>query len=128
MDELEKLISRIARPQPSEDLDRRIQAILRHANPPPARRRRAYAASLCGTAACAGVIGFVLGTQSALDTAPVPPGSPSAMTDVEPSKENWQMVDTLLSEDQLASLFMYPAAREGLWGVGELQIETSTAP
>jgi hypothetical protein len=128
MDELEKLISRIARPQPSDELDRRVEAILRHANPRPARRQWKYAALLCGTAVCAGAIGFALGSQTALHLARPPEGSLAALSGVEREEESSQTVDSLLSEEQLASLFMRSAAQEGLWGAGELQIETSTAP
>lgn len=68
MNDIERLIAGLSRPSPSSELDARIHRVLHDAMPvaAPKRPRPLLRWSvLAGTAACAGMVGFVLGRQSA---------------------------------------------------------------
>jgi len=62
VDDLERLVRRLPLPEPSADLDR---AILAPAAVPPRRGRAWRPAAFLATAACTGLLGFVLGRETA---------------------------------------------------------------
>jgi hypothetical protein len=131
MNELERMIAAIEVPGPSDQLDERVRATLaaRRAQEPSRRMRDMLA--MLGASACIGLIGFVLGRQSVA----VPPvvGQPTSTLSVsdEPALQpatQPQIVRVPLRDDQLASFFVQPAAREGMLGRGPVRFDVTTSP
>jgi hypothetical protein len=75
MNELERLIAALPRPEPSEELDHRIDALLAHQPVRAPIRRWSGTMSWIATAACVGGLGFFLGRQSVV-VGPVPTAVP----------------------------------------------------
>ncbi|HEV3416769.1 MAG TPA: hypothetical protein VG056_08160 [Pirellulales bacterium] len=130
MNELERLIAGLARPEPSDRLDDRIQAMLAQEQVRPRVSPWRIAISWCGTAACMGVLGFYLGRQTAIaQPAPAPVTSTAQSIDrpVETTTVPVTSVSIPLRADQLAGLFMPPAIHEGMLGRGPVTIQVSTS-
>jgi hypothetical protein len=131
MNEIERLVSAIGRPEPSQRLNERIQALFA----PDRDRRRVsrwrMAIAWCGTAACVGLLGFYLGRQSAIVQLPpehVSTATPSSHPPDRASLIPASVVNIPLRDDQLAGLFMPREPREGMLGRGPFKIEVSTSP
>jgi hypothetical protein len=71
--DIERLISRLARPSPSPALDARIAEITRKVQPERTRAPLGVAFRLGSAIACAALLGFMLGRQSVS----LPPAQPS---------------------------------------------------
>jgi hypothetical protein len=117
MNELEKLIAALPRPEPGERLDQRIDGLL--AGQPALRRRIPLAWP--AMAACIGVFGFFLGRQSVAVLTPQP------ATIAAPQVAD-RVTTIPLNKDQLAGLLLRPAPREGMFGRGPVMIEISKTP
>lgn len=131
MNELERLIAAMDRPEPSSRLDDRVHALF--ARPQLRSNKPLWTNALvaCGAAACIGVLGFFLGRQSNSSSAdPLPAIASSSQRHPRASAAtlatNVQRIP--LSENQLASLFIRHSHREGLLGNGPVTILTSTSP
>jgi hypothetical protein len=128
MNELERLIAAIARPEPSGTLDERVQAILAH-EPPGIRTIRWRSALVwCCASACIGLIGFCLGRQSVgltMGSPTVDSAALSADHHVEAAPGSPNIMKTPLREDQLAGLFLRAGIGEGMLGTGPVTIEIS---
>jgi hypothetical protein len=81
--EVEELVVRLTRPAPSPELDARIGAILGRSQPLRATRPARAILLLSSTAACAGLVGFVMGRASVL--APVPISAPASVPELGPT-------------------------------------------
>jgi hypothetical protein len=125
MNELERLLAAVSRPEPSRHLDERVNAVLMHEPPgrPGVHWKRAWA--WCGVAACAGAIGFYGGRQSVV----VPSASVAATAEMPaPDPVSHQIVTVPLRQDQLASLFVQTATPERMLGRGPVRIAVSASP
>jgi hypothetical protein len=130
MNELERLIAGLPRPEPSDQLDNRIHALLAQGRARPLVSGRRIAVAWCGTAACVGVLGFFLGRQTAIaEPAPAPVTATAQSIDrpVENPSAPVTSVSIPLRADQLAGLFMPPAVHEGMLGRGPVKIEVFTS-
>jgi hypothetical protein len=130
MNELERLIAGLARPEPSDRLDDRIHAMLAQAQVRPRVSRRRVTLAWFATAACVGVLGFFLGRQTVIAEpalAPVAATAQSIDRPVEVSPAPVTSVNIPLRADQLAGLFMPPAVHEGMLGRGPVKIEVFTS-
>lgn len=118
MDELESLIAGITRRKPSLALDRRIKALVNRRRRRDLRRR--HPRWLVATIASAGVIGFVLGRQTAPRSAK-DVASPASHTHVaEPASPP---LEILAPEEQFADFFIVETAPENVWGRGRPRVE-----
>ena len=148
MNEIERLIARLPRPSPSEDLDQRIAGLEEW--PPleipasltdPAVRVRARGpigllvrriAAFAGTAACAGIAGFALGRQSVVPapevegraTSPMVaaavPATPAPGPAALPVVVVWE-------ESEALARFVMPTRFGSMFGNGPL-VEKSESP
>jgi hypothetical protein len=135
MNEIERLIAAVPRPEPGEKLDQRIHALLAH---PPVRspiRRRKGMLGWLASAACVGLLGFYLGRQSVV--APLPAELVStAVTAVAPASDSppkvapvaTKITNVPLDPDKIAKLFVGPVGRERMFGNGPVTVEISTSP
>src|SRR5262245_11831725 len=81
MNEIEKLICGLPRPEPSTEFDSRIaQVFNRAARPNPRKNRWSYIGLLTACTACAALVGFVVGRKS------VAPSIPSAQVSLQPDE------------------------------------------
>jgi hypothetical protein len=80
--DVEKLIARLDRPSPSQELDARIVALTRLARPERNNSPTRRVLGLSSTVACAGLLGFALGRLSASTqvAAPAVPGGETGIT------------------------------------------------
>src|SRR5262245_4511729 len=104
MNELERLIAAVSRPEPSIKLDERVNAMLAQEPPCPRKPRWRSALVLCGTSTCMGLIGFCLGRQSVSPTIASPATTATALVSA-PHAETGpapNITKTRLREDQLA--------------------------
>jgi hypothetical protein len=140
MNEIERLIAAVHRPQPSEWLDETIHALLawrpQLAQREPAKRSiwKAAAAQLA-TAACVAAIAFYAGRLSGLDTKSAPGAIaqpvPLSQPKESPSRAGASassVVSIPLRDDQLASMFVHTSGGEGLLGRGPVKIDVSLSP
>lgn len=148
MNEIERLIARLPRPSPSEDLDHLIAGLegwppLQVPVPalPPAAGARARGpiasfvrrvAAFAGTAACAGVAGFALGRQSAIPATEVGGRPASAMlvaaVPAAPAPEPAPPPVVIVREESAAlARFVMPKRFESTFGNGPL-IEKLESP
>lgn len=131
MNELERLLAAVPRPEPSDQLDQRVNALL--AREPPSRPSARWRNALvwCGTTACIGLISFYCGRWS-VGAAPgelvqvTKPQAPARPAESSPISDN--VLSFPLRQDQLASLFVQSAAAETMLGTGPVRIEVSTSP
>ncbi len=129
MNELERLIAALPRPEPGEKLDQRIDDLL--ARQPvrlPVARWKSTGAWIA-TAACIGVLSFFLGRQSVAVSpaqAAVIAAAPAANLPLQVAPVATQVTNIPLNEDQLAGFLAHPAVREGMFGRGPMTIEIST--
>jgi hypothetical protein len=131
MNELERLIAAVNRPEPGCRLDDRVQTLfaqtrLRPDNPP-----RMNALVACGAAVCVGLLGFFVGRLSvSAPTDPLP--AMASASHLRPRPENPPVATSVmkvpLGDDQLAGLFVRSAHDEGLLGSGPVTILTSASP
>jgi hypothetical protein len=131
MNELERLIAAVERPEPGHQLDHRIRALFVPPHVRSSKPRWTNALVACAAALCIGVLGFFLGRQSIGSSADPLPAIAStsqrhSRANGTPLATNVQKIP--LSENQLASLFIRHSHREGLLGNGPVTILTSTSP
>lgn len=118
MDELERQIARLPRPEPSAALDTRIEALLnRRAH----GARRWRAAWIAAPAIGAGIIGFLSGRLTAPHSAAAAVSRARQEVSVQPQ------VVVVTANHELTDLFILPAARENLLGGGRPTVETSSS-
>lgn len=131
MNELERLIANLARPEPTAKLDERVNAVLSRTPASMPRPRWQSTLILCGTSACIWLIGFYLGRQSVRSTIESTANRLSGSVldpGAETVRSSANVTRTPLREDQLAGLFLRPGVREGMLGNGPVTIEISTSP
>jgi hypothetical protein len=130
MNELERLIAAIPRPEPGTALDARVGALITAERSRRPRLGREGWLALFATSACMGVVGFALGRQSE-QSAPEPRAIHPAVA-AQLVNENASIPGNItlvrLREDQRAGLFVRPGAGEGMFGTGPVTIETLTTP
>lgn len=132
MNELERMIAAIYRPEPSDELDERIERLFapnNYSRPPHSRWRSALA--LLATAACVGTLCFYWGRQSVIataDTAHVTIHRPAIDPPPEAPSATGNVVGIPLREDQLAGLFIRSSEREGMLGKGPVTVEIFSSP
>jgi hypothetical protein len=130
MNELERLIAHVDRPDPTGWLDARINAVIQ-SRVTSNKRRRQNEVVACGVAACIGILGFFVGRQS-VSTAADTSSPMTIATTRDPANEGTLLVTNVtnvpLADDQLAGLFVRRHQREGLLGAGPVTILTSTSP
>lgn len=140
MDDIEKLISNLPRPSPSEALDARIGQLLdtqlfdaqlaaRPRRREETRSRIQWSAALVACTACAGFIGFLLGRQSAPAIAtsePVVELSATSETPGERITEAAKVTVQLPQDEGLARFVLPPRQLEGLFGSGPLEERTDS--
>ena len=135
MDDIEKLIVRLPRPSPSPDLQDRIWQIT---NPPAAsppvgdqwrRDRWRSIAVLVTSVACAGVIGFILGRNSAPAPAPAVDvaSTVSLPTTSQPVLPNTEIVH-YPPEEALTRFVMLPKRTESLFGPAIANHQAKSSP
>ena len=130
MNELERLLASVSRPEPSDELDRRVSALLAPIPTPAPRATAGYALLLCGTAVCVGLIGFYCGRLSvgAANGAAVTVKSPNPERPLESDPVSSPVLNVPLRRDQLAGLFVQSPAPEPMFGTGPLKVKVSTSP
>ena len=131
MNELERLIAAVPRPEPSEKLDQRIDALL--AQPPVRAPIRRWSGTMgwVATAACVGALGFYLGRHSAIQALPhaaVTAAAPASDPPPKAAPVTAKVTSVPLDADQLAKIFVSPTPREGMFGKGPVTFEISTSP
>ena len=129
MDDLERLIARIRRPEPSKELDDRVKAVLA----PPAGFRAHVRTRLVrgGIAACVAAVCFLAGRLSVSPaTQPRPVTGTPSMAAPSFAKNTVSPATTtiVLGDEQLASLLIRPAAHEGMLGAGPFEVEIVSSP
>jgi hypothetical protein len=131
MNELERMIAAIDRPEPTDKLDACVYALfaqtrLRSSNP-----RRKNALVTCIAAVCIALLGFYAGRQSAGAASDSLPAMASA-AQLDPRDQSKLVAASVtkvpLAEDQLAGLFVRGDHREGLLGNGAVIVLTSHLP
>ena len=130
MNEIERLLAAVPRPDPSQQLDRRVNNVLSQQRLSRLRIRKNLLA-WCGTTVGVGLICFFMGRLSiqptlgwtAIKTAPSEPRR-LAKSDARSAT----VLNLPLRQDQLASLFLQTAAPEGLLGKGPVIVEVSALP
>jgi hypothetical protein len=130
MNELERLIAALPRPEPGEQLDQRIRTLLARQPVPLQIRRSSATMAWIATAACIGAIGFFLGRQSVV-VGPMPTAVAGAAPASDPpavTPDAANITNIPLNEEQLAGLLARPAPREGMFGRGPMTIEVSKTP
>jgi len=127
MNELERLLASVPRPEPSRQLDQRVNALLVQESPsrPGVRWRNALA--LSGVAACAGLIGFYWG-QHSIVAPTLNVAIPAHVRPSEPDPASDNIVTIPLRQDQLASLFVKTGPPERMLGRGPVKIEVFSSP
>jgi hypothetical protein len=131
MNELERLIMNIDRPEPTSKLDACVTAILGQTQLRSSTPRWKNALVTCAVAACVGLLGFFAGRQSARSA---PASFPAMARAVEPGPRNESnlvaasVTKVTLGENQLAGLLVRPDHREGLLGNGPVTVLTSVSP
>lgn len=131
MNELERLIAAVSRPEPSIKLDERVNALLAQEPPCLPRRRWRNVLVLCGTSACIGLLGFWWGRQSVVSTPESPAITSTASVPAPPPETlpaSANVTNIPLREDQLSGLFLRPSVREGMLGNGPVKIVISNSP
>lgn len=131
MNELERLISAVPHPEPSELLDHRVSALFSEQRSPRPHPRLPIALAWCATAACVGLIGFYSGRWSAAAApgATVLTTIPQAATGLAQSAPSSSTIHKIpLRQDQLASLFVQPTTPVAMFGNGAVKIEVSMSP
>jgi hypothetical protein len=130
MNELERLIANVDRPEPTGRLDACVKALIQSQSSPPTRRWQ-NAFVVCGAAACMGILGFFVGRQSVTTAT----DSSAAMASTAPrhsAEENTLRVANVtsvsLADDKLAGWFVRRDQGEGLLGGGPVTILTSNSP
>lgn len=130
MNELERMIAALSRPEPSSELDERVKAVLAQPSPGHSRPKWRSVLASCGTSACIGLIGFYLGRQSigpARESATIASTVPAPAPASESVPVSTNVTKIPLREDQLAGLFANVRVREGMLGKGPVTIEISTS-
>ena len=129
MNDLERLLAEMHRPQPSHELDQRVEELLSQQPTSPSHARWKSALVFSAVAACAGLIGFVGGRQSAAvprTTVAATITAPHRPTEPQTTPAN--VVRIPLQREQLAGLFVQTAAPEHMLGRGQVNVEVSTSP
>jgi hypothetical protein len=122
MNELERLISRLPRPSPSEELDARLSSIVsrpthREVDRDP-RRKPVFAVAL----ACAAIIGFVLGRHSATIGETKPMQADRSIQVTSKPELGFQVVRLDAEEREAIARFVMPRqSSESLFGTGPLE-------
>jgi hypothetical protein len=126
MNELERLIAALPRPEPSAQLDDRVNEVLSQHRPTRPNTRWRNTLAWCSTAACIGLIGFVCGrwSISASPDAMVP----TPMNLARPDSISHTVLKIPLREEQLGRMFVQNAEPEGMFGNKPLQIEVLSSP
>jgi hypothetical protein len=127
---IENLIARLPRPTPSQELDSRIAEITNQASPERKSLQVRRVLLLVSTAACAGLLGFVLGRQSgsAVDKNEVVAVPAVAIASLSPQAETAERVHILRAEgDALVTFVMPPKKFVGLFGSGRLETRNSSS-
>jgi hypothetical protein len=127
---IENLIARLPRPMPSQELDSRIAEITNQASPERKSFQVRRVLLLVSTAACAGLLGFVLGRQSgsAVDKNEVVAVPAVAIASLSPQAETAERVHILRAEgDALVKFVMPPKKFVGLFGSGRLETRNSSS-
>jgi hypothetical protein len=130
MNEIERMISGLPRPEPSDNLDDLVRVLLAHQQVRSRVSRRTIAIAWCGTAASVGILGFFLGRHTAVaQSTPALVTSTAQSNDrrVESPSEPVTSVRIPLRADQLAGLFMASPVHEGMLGRGPVTIHVSTS-
>ena len=131
MNELERLLAAVPRPEPSRQLDQRVNALLVQEPRSRSGVRWRNALVLSGVAVCAGLIGFYCG-QHSIVAPPVnvamPAQIPAHVPPSEPDPASDNIVTIPLRQDQLASLFVQTGPPERMLGRGPVKIEVSASP
>jgi hypothetical protein len=131
MNELERLIVAVDRPEPGHKLDARVNAILVQSQHRSKKSRWKNALVSCAAAACVGAIGFYAGRLSASPaTDPLPAIASATRVHSRPERAPVaaNVMKVPLTDNQLAGLFVLSNHREGLLGSGPLTTLTSTSP
>ncbi|HEV3301238.1 MAG TPA: hypothetical protein VG055_16425 [Planctomycetaceae bacterium] len=121
---IENLIARLPRPTPSQELDSRIAEITNQASPERKFFQVRRVLLLVSTAACAGLLGFVLGRQSGSTVVKneVAAAPAVAIASLSPPAETAERVHILRAEgDALVKFVMPPKKFVGLFGSGRLE-------
>jgi hypothetical protein len=139
-DEIEKLIARLPRPAPSQELDTRIAETTRQAAPARQFLPVRQALLLVGSTACAGFLGFVLGRQTGTpviknDVAATPAAAVASLP--PPPKSNDPAITDPATTDRvhivraegdaLGKFVMPPKTFVGLFGNGRLETRDSAS-
>jgi hypothetical protein len=131
MNELERLIMNIDRPEPTRKLDACVTALLGQTQLCSRTPRWKNALVTCAVAVCVGLLGFFAGRQSAR-SAPATFTSTMSAAELSPRSESnlvaASVTKVTLGEEQFAGLLVRPDYREGLLGIGPVTILTSTSP
>jgi hypothetical protein len=131
MNELERLIATIDRPEPTDKLDACVYALFAQSQPRFNKPRWKNTLAACAAAACIGALGFFAGRQS-VDAASESSPAMASAAESGPRQERTLAAASVtkvpITEDQLAGLFVRPDHREGLLGSGPLTMLTSTSP
>ncbi len=132
MNELERVLAAVPRPEPSDQLDQRVNALLApgsHSSPRVEMRWKSIGV-LAGATLCAGVLGFYCGRLS-VGTAPeklaVTVGAPNQGRRSAATPEAGKVLSVPLEPHQLSGLFV-PSAAEAVFGNGPVYVEVTTSP
>lgn len=132
MNEIENLIAGLPCPSPSPNLDARIaQLTTRPARAGAIRARLRRLGVLAACTACAGMVGFALGRQSASAVAgnqPVAPLPANPMPPVATPTDRAIVKLELPQSEALARFVMPPRRTEGLFGRGPLEERSGSSP
>jgi hypothetical protein len=131
MNELERLIMNIDRPEPTSKLDACVTALLGQTQLNSRTPRWKNAFVTCAVAVCVGLLGFYAGRQSARSAPASFPAMASAAP-LGPRNESKLVAASVtkvtLGDGQLSGLFVRPDHREGLLGNGPVTVLTSASP
>lgn len=117
MNELERLIASLARPEPSAELDQRMDDLLRERPMPRRASLWLTHASWCTTAATLGLLGYLLGWQTA-STREVPPENAvvSTVPDAPHAARQIEVAPLELASERLPAYLAGNTRREGILG------------
>jgi hypothetical protein len=126
--EIEEFISRLPRPAPSQELDARIAEITSRAWTERKSSRTGRVLLVIGTAACAGLLGFLLGRQSGpavakIETAAAPVQVRGAVSNPADGHEQIRVVPA--EGETLAHFVMPPKPFVSLFGSGPLEVRNA---
>jgi hypothetical protein len=125
MNEFERFVSSIDRPEPSERLDNSIRSLLANGSPRLDRHSSLTRFAWCVVAAFAGLIGFFAGRMTVSPELQPPV---IAVKDSTPKAPEAARLLSLSPSTDLASLLVRSNSGETMFGKGPMRIAVSTSP